>query len=90
MGPDPATMLPAAMCPFCKEHDGRPCTVSEKPNGRIVCSCGRHSWPNAGVFLDLPSAEPHDHGSGPYLDAELLRAPENHRMAAFAPLVGLR
>jgi hypothetical protein len=40
------------MCPLCDEHDGQPCTVSEKPNGRIVCSCGKHSWPNAGVFLE--------------------------------------
>jgi hypothetical protein len=35
------------MCPLCKEHDGKICTLSEKPGGRIVCSCGRHSWPNA-------------------------------------------
>ena len=40
------------MCPFCHAHDGRPCTVSEQPNGRIRCSCGRHSWPNAAVFLE--------------------------------------
>ena len=40
------------MCPFCQEHDGKPCTVSEKPGGRIVCSCGLHSWPNSGAFLE--------------------------------------
>ena len=40
------------MCPFCKEHDGKPCRVIEKPNGRLVCECGRHAWPNAGVFLE--------------------------------------
>lgn len=40
------------MCPFCKEHDGKRCTVSEKPNGRLVCSCGRHSWPGSGAFLE--------------------------------------
>lgn len=40
------------MCPFCKSHDGKPCTVSEKPNGRLVCACGQHSWPNSGVFLE--------------------------------------
>jgi hypothetical protein len=40
------------MCPFCGEHDGRACPVTEKPNGRLVCACGRHSWPNASVFLE--------------------------------------
>ncbi len=40
------------MCPFCKPHDGQPCTVNEKPNGRVVCSCGLHSWPNSGAFLE--------------------------------------
>jgi hypothetical protein len=40
------------MCPYCKTHDGKPCPVSEKPNGRIVCACGLHSWPNSAVFLE--------------------------------------
>lgn len=40
------------MCPFCKEHDGRTCDVIEKPNGRLVCACGRHAWPSANVFLE--------------------------------------
>ena len=40
------------MCPFCKAHDGKTCAVSEKPNGRLVCSCGRHAWPNSGAFLE--------------------------------------
>lgn len=40
------------MCPFCVKHDGKPCNVSEKPNGRIICDCGRHSWPNSGAFLE--------------------------------------
>ena len=40
------------MCPFCKPHDGNACTVSEKPNGRLACSCGEHSWPNSGAFLE--------------------------------------
>jgi len=26
--------------------------VSEKPNGRLMCSCGRHSWPSQGAFLE--------------------------------------
>jgi len=40
------------MCPYCKEHDGKPCQVTEKPNGRLVCDCGRHAWPNSGAFLE--------------------------------------
>ena len=40
------------MCPFCKPHDGKPCTVNETPSGKIVCSCGRHAWPDAGVYLE--------------------------------------
>ena len=36
------------MCPLCKPHDGKPCTLAEQPDGRIVCSCGLHSWPNSG------------------------------------------
>jgi hypothetical protein len=47
---EPATglgYLRRVMCPLCKEHDGKPCTLSETQGGRIVCSCGRHAWPNA-------------------------------------------
>ena len=40
------------MCPNCKTHDGKPCAVTEKPNGRLACSCGRHSWPSAGAFAE--------------------------------------
>lgn len=40
------------MCPFCSTHDGKSCTVAEKPGGRIMCSCGRHSWPGTGAFLE--------------------------------------
>jgi hypothetical protein len=40
------------MCPFCKTHDGLPCTLSEKPGGRIMCACGRHAWPNTGAYLE--------------------------------------
>ena len=40
------------MCPFCREHDGRDCRVTEKPNGRLTCGCGRHSWPNSGALLE--------------------------------------
>jgi hypothetical protein len=40
------------MCPFCKEHDGKACAVTEKPNGHLVCGCGAHSWPNSGAFLE--------------------------------------
>ena len=40
------------MCPYCREHDGKVCDVAEKPNGRLVCDCGKHSWPNSGSFLE--------------------------------------
>ena len=40
------------MCPLCKEHDDKTCKVTEKPNGRLICECGRHSWPNAGALLE--------------------------------------
>jgi hypothetical protein len=33
-------------------QDGKECAVSELPNGRLVCACGRHSWPNPGAFLE--------------------------------------
>ena len=38
------------MCPLCKEHDGKRCALSEQPDGRIVCGCGLHSWPNTGAL----------------------------------------
>jgi hypothetical protein len=37
------------MCPFCKDS---PCRVLERPDGKLVCVCGRHSWPNAAVFAE--------------------------------------
>jgi len=40
------------MCPFCKEHDGKPCGIHERPDGHLVCSCGRHSWPNAAALQE--------------------------------------
>jgi hypothetical protein len=40
------------MCPLCKEHGGKACTLVEQTGGRIVCSCGRHSWPNAGALQE--------------------------------------
>jgi hypothetical protein len=39
------------MCPFCK-HTDRVCRVTEKPNGRLVCDCGKHSWPHSGAYLE--------------------------------------
>jgi hypothetical protein len=39
------------MCPFCTTPD-KPCPVSERPDGRLACACGRHSWPNAAAFLE--------------------------------------
>jgi hypothetical protein len=35
------------MCPICKQHDGKPCRVEERKDGRLVCSCGKHSWPDS-------------------------------------------
>ena len=40
------------MCPFCREAGEESCEVVEKPNGRLVCGCGRHSWPNTGAFIE--------------------------------------
>jgi hypothetical protein len=40
------------MCPLCGEHDGKPCPVEEMRSGRLTCGCGKHSWPNSGVFLE--------------------------------------
>jgi hypothetical protein len=40
------------MCPFCQEHDGKPCAVSERPNGRVACACGKHSWPNSAAYQE--------------------------------------
>jgi hypothetical protein len=37
------------MCPFCKD---KPCKVVERPDGRLACECGRHSWPNAAVYAE--------------------------------------
>lgn len=40
------------MCPICGNHQGKPCEVTELPNGRLQCACGRHSWPNSATFLE--------------------------------------
>ncbi len=40
------------MCPYCKDHGGKPCRVKELPSGKLACECGRHSWPNSGAFLE--------------------------------------
>ena len=40
------------MCPLCKEHDGEACEIRERPDGRLVCSCGRHSWPNSAALQE--------------------------------------
>lgn len=37
------------MCPNCKDKD---CKVIEQPSGRLVCECGKHSWPNAAVYAE--------------------------------------
>lgn len=45
------------MCPYCKEHEGKGCELTEKPDGRIVCACGKHSWPNSAAFLETMRRE---------------------------------
>ncbi len=40
------------MCPYCQKQDGTACPVTERANGRLMCECGRHSWPNSGAFLE--------------------------------------
>jgi hypothetical protein len=37
------------MCPFCNDSS---CMVSEQPNGRLACGCGKHAWPNAAVYAE--------------------------------------
>jgi hypothetical protein len=37
------------MCPLCKD---KPCKVVERPDGRLACECGKHSWPNAAVYAE--------------------------------------
>ena len=39
------------MCPLC-ERENKVCAIKELPNGRIVCECGEHSWPNAAVYAE--------------------------------------
>jgi len=40
------------MCPLCGEHDRKPCPIEERPDGRLACACGRHSWPNAAALQE--------------------------------------
>ena len=37
------------MCFMCKDVS---CRVSERPDGKLVCACGKHSWPNAAVYAE--------------------------------------
>jgi len=37
------------MCPFCRD---RQCKIIERPDVRIACECGRHSWPNAALYAE--------------------------------------
>ena len=39
------------MCPFCKDPQ-KPCKVIERPDGRLVCECGQHSWPDSAQFAE--------------------------------------
>ena len=40
------------MCPICKQHDGKPCLIEERKDGRLACACGQHSWPNAAALQE--------------------------------------
>jgi len=40
------------MCPICKTHDGKTCTIEERKDGHLACSCGRHSWPNGAALQE--------------------------------------
>jgi hypothetical protein len=40
------------MCPICKQENGQNCPVEERPDGRVICSCGKHSWPNTASFQE--------------------------------------
>ncbi len=37
------------MCPMCKDPK---CQVNEQPDGKLVCSCGKHAWPNAAIYAE--------------------------------------
>ena len=37
------------MCPMCKDQK---CLVNEQPDGKLVCSCGKHSWPNSAIYAE--------------------------------------
>lgn len=39
------------MCPFCNDPN-KPCRVIEQPDGKLMCECGKHSWPNAAVYAE--------------------------------------
>jgi hypothetical protein len=34
---------------MCKDEK---CQVVEQPNGKLVCTCGKHSWPNSAVYAE--------------------------------------
>ena len=40
------------MCPLCKQEDGSDCPVQERDDGRVICFCGKHSWPNTASFQE--------------------------------------
>ena len=40
------------MCPLCKQDDGSDCPVQERDDGRVICFCGKHSWPNTASFQE--------------------------------------
>lgn len=37
------------MCFLCRDES---CKVSERPDGKLACACGKHSWPNSAVYAE--------------------------------------
>lgn len=39
------------MCPLCK-REGKDCPVEPRESGRLICACGKHSWPDSAAFQE--------------------------------------
>ena len=40
------------MCVLCKQQDRKDCPIEEHPDGRVTCSCGKHSWPSVASYQE--------------------------------------
>lgn len=40
------------MCPLCKQQDRTDCPIQELEDGRVICACGKHSWPNVASYQE--------------------------------------